>query len=244
MHLCDYAGTAWRFVEDQYLISTMKLAGSLEDQRTLEELLDDSKPPVPEACRGLHFLQFTPFRYRARYASRFRPAGDANGVFYAAEDVETSAAEFCFYRVLFFLESPGLAMSEATLAVSSFSTEVATARAVDLTAADWDGRRGELEDPVAYGPCHGVMREARAAGAGLIRFRSVRLKGRCNLAVLECAAFASAEVSQPEGWKISVRPDRVIARKVYGGVDHEFTVAQFMDDPRISRAVAQGALSA
>ena len=43
------AGTAWRLVEAQNRISTMKLVDDLDEQETLEELLDDSKPPVPPA---------------------------------------------------------------------------------------------------------------------------------------------------------------------------------------------------
>ena len=41
----------------------MSLVDTLEEQALLEEVLDDSKPAVPEDCRNLHYLLFTPFRY-------------------------------------------------------------------------------------------------------------------------------------------------------------------------------------
>ena len=43
----------------------MTLVDSLEEQALLEQVLDDSKPAVPEGCRHLDYLLFTPFRYGA-----------------------------------------------------------------------------------------------------------------------------------------------------------------------------------
>ena len=99
------AGTIWRMVEAQHRVSTMKLIDDADEQHTLEELLDASKPPVPAECAGLHYLLFTPFRYEARADSRFRRAGATPPVFYGAEQVDTAVAEIAFWRLLFFLES-------------------------------------------------------------------------------------------------------------------------------------------
>jgi hypothetical protein len=63
----------------------MRLVDSLEDQATLERLLETSKPPLPEAAEGLHYLLDTPFRYRSPYGSRFR-AGTDPGVWYGAKE--------------------------------------------------------------------------------------------------------------------------------------------------------------
>src|SRR5690606_19971163 len=79
-------GTCWRIVEAQHHVSTAKLTDSAEEQMRLEELIEGSKPPIPEGCRGLHYLLFTPFRYGAAYprGSRFRRAGMTPGVYYAS----------------------------------------------------------------------------------------------------------------------------------------------------------------
>src|SRR5262245_56151992 len=89
------AGTCWRFVEAQHLISTLKLVDSVDEQNVLEDIIDSSKPPVPPECRGLHYLLSTPFRYGAVYpsGSRFRRAGMTAGVFYASETPSTGVAE-------------------------------------------------------------------------------------------------------------------------------------------------------
>ena len=54
-------------VEGQYRISTLKLVDTLSDQERLEQLLDQTKPPVPPECRGLDYLLATPFRYGSPY---------------------------------------------------------------------------------------------------------------------------------------------------------------------------------
>ena len=39
-----------------------RLLDEFDEQALLEELLDESKPPVPSECRHLHYLLSTPFR--------------------------------------------------------------------------------------------------------------------------------------------------------------------------------------
>ena len=59
-----YAGAAWRLVEAQHRVSTLKLVDSLAEQAALEEILEATKPPLPEECRALDYLLATPLRYR------------------------------------------------------------------------------------------------------------------------------------------------------------------------------------
>jgi len=148
--LTPYAGKVWRFVEDQNTSSTMKLVDTMDEHAILEELLDASKPPVPVACQHLHYLQFTPFRYPARHATRFRRKGDRRGVYYAAETIQTAATEVAFYRMLFFVESPETDPPKAPFAMSVFSTEIDTPRALDMVAACDADLRADCADPVDY----------------------------------------------------------------------------------------------
>ena len=78
-----YRNEIWRLVEAQHRVSTMKLVDSPHEQETLEELLDATKPPVPDECSHLHWLLFTPFRYDARTDSRFRREGRGGDGFLA-----------------------------------------------------------------------------------------------------------------------------------------------------------------
>src|SRR6266850_8408521 len=61
------AGICWRLVEAQHRISTLKLVDSVDEQETLEDLIQASKPSVPPECQHLHYLLSTPFRYGAAY---------------------------------------------------------------------------------------------------------------------------------------------------------------------------------
>ena len=73
----------------------MKLVDDVEEQITLEELIDESKPPVPPECTHLHYLLFTPFRYSPRHDSRFARARSTDRAFYAAEAVSTARLVAC-----------------------------------------------------------------------------------------------------------------------------------------------------
>ena len=101
-----FRGQAWRFVEAQHRVSTLKLVDSLAEQVALEDILEETKPSVPDACRHLDYLLSTPFRYRSYpNGSRFRRAGLTPGVWYGAERFETAAAEMVFYRLVFYAGS-------------------------------------------------------------------------------------------------------------------------------------------
>ena len=93
-------GRCWRVVEAQHQVSTMKITDTLAEQTLLEDLLEDTKPPVPRDCVHLHFLLMTPFRYSATnpFGSRFRKPFAEHGVFYAAEHPATARAETAFHR--------------------------------------------------------------------------------------------------------------------------------------------------
>ena len=76
----DLAGNAWRVVESQSQVATMKLVDDLDEQAILEAELDRSKPAVPASCKGLDYLLATPFRYAPYpHGSRFRRAGQRAG---------------------------------------------------------------------------------------------------------------------------------------------------------------------
>ena len=50
------AGDAWRVVESQPQVVTMKLVDGLDEQVVLEAELDGSKPVVLASCAGLNYL--------------------------------------------------------------------------------------------------------------------------------------------------------------------------------------------
>ena len=196
----------WRAVEAQHRVSTRRLVDTVAEQGVLEDILDATKPPVPDDARQLDYLLFTPFRYPPRdIGSRFRRIADP-GVFYGAEGRRTACAEVGYWRWRFLTDSHGL----TTLGPSPqslFQVALKT-RAVDLEQPPYS-RHSKLwrsRDDYSWTQRFGDI--ARAAKVGLIRYQSVRddQTGYCA-AVLTPAAF-SAHKPLPgmETWFLTVMP--------------------------------------
>jgi hypothetical protein len=233
------SGNFWRVVEAQHYVSTMKLTDSLEDQAILEELIEETKPPIPPDCDGLHFLLLTPFRYSGRnpWGSRFRrPHADA-GVFYAAEHSETAIAETVFHRLRFFADSPETPWPQNAGEYTAFSVEVRSARAIDLMSVSMD-ELPDILDPLDYSAGQALSEKAREAGVELIRYPSVRDPDhRANLAVLTPAAFAKTEPTGRQTWRIYLDGNGARAICESPSLSVAFGRDAFSADPRMSAFV-------
>ena len=232
-----FRGSAWRLVEAQHKVSTLKLVDSLEEQALLEDILEETKPPVPPECRHLDYLLSTPFRYGSYpYGSRFRRAGRTPGVWYGAETPATAVAEMVFYRFLFFAEAPSLSWPDAPAEYTGFSADLG-GLALDLTAPPLSGDRDAWTDPVDYTACQAFADSAREAGAEIIRYTSVRDRdARANLAVLTCAAFSKPEPVKRQTWRIRLGAFGALALRDWPKDELSFGPEAF-DDPRLAGMV-------
>ncbi|MEP7182878.1 MAG: RES family NAD+ phosphorylase [Betaproteobacteria bacterium] len=205
-------------------MATTALVDTLDEQHSLERLLEESKPPVPAIARQLHWLLFTPFRYPPPPGgSRFRGPTDA-GVFYGADEIRTACAELGYWRWRHLQDTPALA-AMPTKPQTLFRAAIA-AECVDLRkppfardAAEWTRRDN-------YSACQQFARVAREAGVGAIRYRSVRdpLPGICGT-VLSPAAFAPPVPLEQQTWMLSVSRDRVVWQRTGVLQDDEFEFA-------------------
>lgn len=230
-------GTCWRVVESQHHVSTAKLTDTAEEQNRLEDLIEGSKPPIPEECRGLHYLLSTPFRYGAAYpnGSRFRRAGMTLGVFYGSARPETAIAEMAFYRLLFFAESPQTPWPANAGEYSAFSAAYSTKRAIDLTRPPLNKSSDVWTHKTDYAGCQSLADSARSSGIDVIKYQSVRCPDRgTNLAVLGCRVFTKADIGERQTWRIhlSASGTRVICE--FPKRILNFDRAVFAGDPRIA----------
>ncbi len=196
-------GAAWRVVEGQHTVSTRKLVATQDDQALLEDILEATKPPVPQEAAGLHYLLHTPFRYDAPYpiGSRFRRAGSTEGVFYASEQIRTALAEYCNYRIRFFNESPATILPCNQECLSLFSVDYSSTRTVDLTQPPFLNDRQRWTHATDYLPTQAFADTARQAGVEIIRYESVRdIEPGINIALLSPAAFASKQPKTVQTW--------------------------------------------
>lgn len=231
-----YRGRCWRLVEAQHRVSTLKLVDTLEEQALLEELVEATKPVIPQECRHLDYLLSTPFRYDAPYprGSRFRRAGRTAGVYYAAEQPRTAVAEMAFYRLLFFAESPATPWPSDAGEYTAFAAEVATDRGIDLTAPPLGRDRHQWNDLNDYTPTQSLADNARLAAIDLIAYRSVRdPSGGRNVALLACRAFAHPKPVERQTWRIRLSQAGVHAICEFPDMRIEFDRNAFAADERI-----------
>jgi hypothetical protein len=223
-------------VEAQHHVSTAKLTDTAAEQNRLEELLEATKPAVPQECRHLHWLLHTPFRYPALYpkGSRFRKAGLTLGVFYAAELAETAIAEIAFYRLLFFAESPATPWPANAGEYTAFSAEYATDSAIDLTVAPLDANAATWTHLTNYIGCQELAETAREAGIALIKYQSARDPAHHpSLAILTCKVFTRPEPISLQSWRIQLGATGARAIREHPKSAIDFDRMAFAADPRI-----------
>ena len=212
------AGAVWRVVEHQYTASTRKIVSTQADQDTLEDILEEYKPRVPNECRHLEYLLYTPFRYRPDHrGSRFRLPGPGDGVFYAAEELTTAQAEYTYWRLRFFLDSPSTPLPRHEERLTAFSVSYETQRALDLTVPPLSADRHIWADPCAYTATHALALQARRAGAEVIRYESVRDPSRAaNIALLSCEVFNHPRPLAEQTWYLFLGEVEASWRRAHG----------------------------
>ncbi len=176
---------AWRGVETQYASATLRLVDSYAEHDVLEQLLEGSKPPLPEVDGPRkHFLLTTPFRYTPRHDSRFRRAGQGrHGLWYGAGQLQGACAEVAYWRMRFILDSVGLAQRQIVTRHTFFCARVA-GRGIDLMAPPWLAWRAGWRDGADYTQTHRLSEAAESAGMAVIGYESVRAPGCPCVAVL------------------------------------------------------------
>ncbi len=206
----------------------MRLVDSLEEQATLETVLEDSKPAVPEAARTLHYLLATPFRYRPHSGSRFRAAFEA-GVWYGAEVLRTALAEKSYWRLRFLLDAPATPDLKP-VPHTAFCAAVRTSLALDLTRAPFVRERAAWTARTDYTRTQELARAARAAQVVCIRYESVRdPEHAACVAVLLPRAFGRARPRGQESWFIAASRTRVrCVRDERGGEAFEFGSSELL----------------
>lgn len=214
----------------------MKLTDTLEEQMLIERLVEETKYPVPAECRHLGYLLFTPFRYKPYPTdSRFRRAGSIEGVFYAAEVVETAVAEAVFHRLLFYSESPNTPWPANPGEYTAFASEFATARAADLRRPPLVAARASWTHRTDYTACLNLVDAVRAAALEVIRYESVRdPHSRANLALLTCRVFTLTDVVDRQTWHFHFTNSGVRSIREAPSATIQFDRNVFAADPRIA----------
>ncbi len=199
---------AWRIVEAQHVVSTMKLVDSLAEQALLEEIVEARKPPLPAEAEGLHYLLSTPFRYPPLPGgSRFRGEADPE-VWYGAERMATAAAEMGYWRWRF-MQDAGFERLPPTQ-FTAFSVPAAGAM-VDLRRPRFDRDAQFWMHPLDYAATQAFARVAREVPLAAIIWQSVRdPEPHCCIAILTPSAFQSKAPENLRTWTLTMLPKEAV----------------------------------
>ncbi|ACT58369.1 RES family NAD+ phosphorylase [Hirschia baltica] len=230
-------GQYWRCVEAQHIVSTLQLVDSLEDQALLEDILEESKPPIPKECAGLHWLYSTPFRYGLYpNGSRFRKAGRTPGVYYASQHARSAIIETAFHILLFYVDSPETPFPERPSEHTLFDVPIKTTHAISLMEKPFIDASDLWMHPNTYGPCQEFEILARDAGIKVIQYTSVRDPANLeNVAILDCKAFASKTPSIQKNWKLWFNKNGMHAISDVANENFSLAPENFLHDDRFSR---------
>jgi hypothetical protein len=214
----------WRGVEAQHVVATMRLVDNAAEQRVLEELLETSKPALPKAAAGRHYLLATPFRYRSPFASRFRRPHEA-GIWYGAEELRTACGEVGYWKWRFLVDSDALRETALHTQHTFFQARV-RGRCADLTAAPWKAATGTWMQKSDWRECQSFGAEAQKQDVAWIRYHAVRVPGGICGAVLKPEALSIAERSQQQTWACKTTAAGAWLQRA-GGERYDFPAADW-----------------
>ncbi|HEX4856717.1 MAG TPA: RES family NAD+ phosphorylase [Limnobacter sp.] len=190
-----------RMVESQESVATNEIVDTLEEQALLEELLEQSKPRLPKATSGLHYLLAAPFRYPPlKWGSRFGSFSE-RGIFYSSLETTTMLHEVAYYRFVLLdglhTPLPKPLKSQHT----EFMVDLQTNRAVLLNDRKFGAFQMQLRHPSDYSFSQQAGAQMRALNVQAFLFHSARDPDHgINAGVFDPACFTGQEPRGGKEW--------------------------------------------
>ncbi|MDO6461705.1 RES family NAD+ phosphorylase [Granulosicoccaceae sp. 1_MG-2023] len=231
-------GSLHRLTESQEQVATRQLCDNLAEQSRLEELLEEkSKPPLPEAVRGLDYLLATPWRYPPlQYGSRFGSPTEAS-LFYGARSLDTCLAESAYYRLVLWFDMHEPPAAPLRSRHSAFQARYKTSRGLRLQNPPFSAFHDTLTHPSEYTATQQLGAAMRGFGIEAFEFCSARdPQGGINVALFTPAALASRKVTGKTEWQCETTGAGVVF--AYMGVPAKvlsFKAESFFHDGRFPR---------
>lgn len=168
-------GQLFRVVESQEQIATSQLVDDFDEQALLENLLEQTKPPVPKAAEKLSYLLYTPFRYPplkhgSRFGQRYEPS-----LFYGSRSLPAALAETAYYRLYFWygMEKPPRS-AQLTTQHTAFTADIFTAKGLQLQLPPFLAYRQQLTNKSSYRHTQPLGTAMREQGIKAFEFISAR----------------------------------------------------------------------
>jgi hypothetical protein len=223
--------TAVRIVESQEQIATTELVNTLDEQHVLEQLLETTKPALPQGADAYDYLISTPFRYPPLpYGSRFGQRLQS-GIYYGSLTIDTALAECAYYRFVFWsgmaVPPPG---ARLTTAHTTFEVQVAAARGIALDAKPFNQHTAVISDPAQYGASQQLGSTMREAGVEAFTFHSARdAEAGSNIGVFTLSAIQSRKPVNLRQWICTTTGEAVSFIEVHANRQpYSFSLSGFL----------------
>lgn len=204
-------GELMRLVASQEEIATLGLVDTLSEQRRVERLLEQSKPPLVRDTERLHYLLAAPFRYPPLpYGSRFGTRQEP-GLFYGSLGLTALLSEAAYYRFVFWagMSNPPPSGKLATQH-NVFRADYSSERGLRLQAPPFTRFETLLTSPDRYEATQQLGGHMRAAGIEAFEYRSARdPSGGINAALYTPQALASVRPKRVTSWLTETRAETV-----------------------------------
>jgi len=178
-------GQLFRVVESQEQIATSQLVDDFDEQALLENLLEQTKPPVPQVANKLSYLLYTPFRYPpliygSRFGKRYEPS-----LFYGARSLPTALSETAYYRLYFWYGMEIAPKSDhLTTQHTAFTADIFTSKGLHLHQPPFAQYQKQLTDKSSYQHSQPLGTAMREQVVKAFEFTSARDKdGGINIAL-------------------------------------------------------------
>jgi RES domain len=169
------SGELLRIVESQEQVATNALVDNLHEQEILEQLVEQTKPKLPNFTQALHYLLTTPFRYPplphgSRFGSRLE-----SGLLYGSLSLTTLLHEAAYYRFVFWegMSTPppaGKLLTQHMIFAASYHS----AQGLQLQHSPFDEYKKQLTDPADYHATQQLGSALRQSGIEAIEYCAAR----------------------------------------------------------------------
>jgi hypothetical protein len=228
------AGTLRRLVESQEQVATNQLVGSLAHQAVLEDMLEETKPPLRRGSERLHYLLATPFRYPPlKFGSRFGKRSEPS-LFYASLETRTVLAEAAYYRFVFWYgmvePPPGKLDTQHTL----FGADYRTARGLQLQNPPFAAHSQAITHPADYSASQVLGATLREAEIEAFEYPSARdPEHGINVALFTPRALAGRRPAFQDPWLCELTAEHIRFQAVHGKEQYAFPLTTFQVEGKL-----------
>ena len=193
----------FRVVEDQQFITTRPLVDSDEEHSILEDMLERTKPPLPEdelsdASRS-DYLLFTPFRYPPLLEGTRFGRIDERSPFYGSLSLEGCFSEIAHNRFRFIDDSKAK-LSSIAVDYTSFNFVVSSRKFIDLSSDIFLTYKDKLTNKADYSFTQNLGKKLRNNNVQMCKYWGARKDGVINIVIFTPSIFTKRTFNK-KTWK-------------------------------------------